>query len=66
MGLVERQPNVALDGRYTVTQTYKLLGISRSTLHNHTKAGRIKFRLRRNSKRYFYTGAEIIRYWRTA
>lgn len=66
MGLVSTQPKVALDGRYTPKETYTVLGISRSTLHNHTKAGRIKFRLRRNSKRYFYTGAEIIRYWRTA
>lgn len=66
MGLVSTQPKVALDGRYTPKETYTVLGISRSTLRNHTKAGRIKFRLRRNSKKYFYTGAEIIRYWRTA
>lgn len=64
MALVAIQPDVALDGRYDINQTIAHLGCSRSTLHNHTKEGKIKFRVRKDGKRKFYLGSEIIKYWR--
>lgn len=64
MALVATQPDVALDGRYCINDTLKALGICRKTLYNHTKEGKIRFRLRKDGKKVFYLGSEIIKYWR--
>lgn len=61
--MVTIQPKVAAAGRYTVKQTIKLLGISRSTLHRHTEAGKIHCGYRKSTLQKFYKGSEITKYW---
>lgn len=58
------EPQVASEGRYTVGQTCRALGIHRNTLRKYTDAGMIKCGFRRESARKFYLGREIVRFWR--
>ena len=53
-----------MNGRYCVNATCKILGIHRNTLLNYTKAGYIRCGYRATSKRKFYYGREIVRFWR--
>lgn len=62
--MVSEQPQVNMNGRYCVNATCKLLGIHRNTLLNYTKAGYIRCGYRATSKRKFYYGREIVRFWR--
>lgn len=63
MILAAEQPNVKLDGRYSINDTCRFLGIHRHTLRKYSESGDIKFRLRQNGKTKFYLGREIIRFW---
>lgn len=63
--MVNEEPKVAKTGRYTPTETAKILGIHRNTLNGYRKNGMIKFGVRRSSARVFYTGSEILRLWKT-
>ena len=58
------QPEVKLDGRYTITATCEQLGIHRHTLRKYTDNGEIRYRIRKNGKAKFYLGSEIIKFWR--
>ena len=42
-----------------------MLGISRRTLDGHARIGKIRYGVRRSNGRRFYTGMEIVRYWRS-
>ena len=59
------EPKVDKDGRYSTEQAAKMLGISRRTLDGHAKIGKIRYGRRRSNGRRFYTGMEIVRYWRS-
>ncbi len=63
--MITDMPHVALEGRYSVTEASALLGIDRKTLRVHTLANRIKFGIRRSNGRKFYTGRELLRYWKS-
>lgn len=58
------EPQVASEGRYTVGQTCRALGIHRNTLRRYAKAGLITPGVRRATGRPFYTGADLLRLWR--
>ncbi|WP_159522957.1 helix-turn-helix domain-containing protein [Sunxiuqinia indica] len=58
------EPEVAETGRYSVTETCKILGIHRKTLQRHTDEMAIKCGIRRSNGRKFYKGDEIKRYWK--
>lgn len=60
--MVNNQPDVAPLGRYSTTQTYRLLGISYNTLMKYVREGYIVPNMGR--KRYFL-GENIIKCWRT-
>lgn len=62
--MVNEQPNVNPAGRYNVTETCRLLGIHRATLHRATGV-RIKCGIRKDNHRRYYTGIDIIRFWRS-
>ena len=64
MNMVTQEPNVRPDGRYSVKQTAALLGFHRNTLLKYTNKGTIRCGIRRSTTRKFYTGAEIIRFWK--
>ena len=58
------QPCVVPDGRYSISDTCKLLNIHRHTLRRYTKAGFIEYGQRGENGRKFYLGSEIIRFWK--
>lgn len=60
------EPQVADTGRYSVTEAAKALGVHRTTLFQHTKAGAIKCGIRKSNNRKFYTGADIKRLWKSS
>jgi DNA-binding transcriptional MerR regulator len=59
------EPQVSDSGRYTITETSKILKLHPNTVRAHTEAGLIKCGFRRCNGRKFYTGSEIKRYWRS-
>jgi DNA-binding transcriptional MerR regulator len=64
MILSTTQPDVKLDGRYSIGETCRHLGIkSRHTLRKYTELGEIKSRPRQGGKTRFYLGSEILRFW---
>ena len=63
--MVHDEPKVNKEGRYSVDETCAALGISRSTLRRHTNKGVIRCGIRRSNTRKFYTGSEIVRYWKS-
>jgi DNA-binding transcriptional MerR regulator len=63
MILASTQPDVRLDGRYSINDTCRFLGIHRHTLRKYSDSGEIKFRLRQGGKTKFYLGREILRFW---
>lgn len=65
MALVAIQPDVRRDGRYSIGDTCRHLGINRDTLRKYTDLGEIRCRLRQGGKKKFYLGAEILRFWNT-
>lgn len=62
--MVSLEPKVALNGRYTIQQTCKLLGIHHNTLARYVKRGRISYGVRESTGRKFYLGSEILRFWK--
>lgn len=62
--MTTEEPKVSLTGRYGVMATCNALGIDRHTLQRKTKAGFIRCHKRRDTNRIFYTGIDIMHYWR--
>lgn len=58
------EPNVSLTGRYSITETANLLGIHRNTLRKYTMDNLIRCSYRRGTFRPFYTGREILRFFK--
>ena len=63
--LTVNEPNVSASSRYTVAETCKILGICRNTLLKYTNMGAINYGMRRSMRHKFYTGREILRFWRS-
>ena len=61
--MVSERPKVAKDGRYSIGETSKLLGIHPKTLYRHTLSGDIGCERRASNGRPVYLGSEILRYW---
>lgn len=59
------EPDVNSSGRYSVTQTCRILGIHRNSLRRYTEEGLIRCSFRKNPHRKFYTGREIMRFWQS-
>ena len=62
--MVNQEPNVTKTGRYSISETCKLLGIHRHTLRSYTNRGCIHCAFRRSTTRKYYSGNEILRFWR--
>ena len=61
------EPQVALNGRYSIGETCSLLGIHRDTLRSYTDTERIikcGFRKIGNRLVKYYLGCEILRFWK--
>ena len=64
--MTNEEPKVSDAGRYTITETCKVLGIHRNTLRRWLQAGKMKVKFRRIDNRKVIEGAEIKRAWRVA
>ena len=64
--MTNEEPKVADAGRYTMTETCKLLGIHRNTLRRWLQAGKMKVKFRRIDNRKVIEGSEIKKVWRIA
>lgn len=64
--MTNEEPKVADAGRYTMTETCKVLGIHRNTLRRWLQAGKIKVQFRRIDNRKVFEGSEIKKVWRIA
>lgn len=63
--MISIEPNITATGRYTIGEAADALGVHRNTLRRYALAGAIKFGIRRTNNRMFFTGAEILRFWKT-
>ena len=61
--MVNEEPHVVSRGRYSTTETYRILGITYNTLMKYLREGLI---VADNGKmgRFFY-GENILKFWRT-
>lgn len=66
MAITYDEPKVNVTNRYDINATCELLGISRKTLGKYTKAGLIRCGFRKSTLKKFYTGLEIMKFWRAA
>lgn len=64
--VTSNEPKVIATSRYSINETCELLGITRKTLQKYTMFGLIKCGLRKATMKKFYTGLEIMKFWRTA
>ncbi len=64
--MVNEEPKVSPSARYSIEEAAALLGIHRNTLRRHTNTGPtgISCSFRKSNGRRFYTGLEILRFWR--
>lgn len=62
--IIARTPDIDLNGSYTVGQVCKVLCIHRNTLRRYTEIGVIKCYRSKQSGRKFYSGREILRFWK--
>lgn len=61
--MTAEKPNIKLDGRYSATETAKILDVSVEWLRRQANDGIISYKVRRSNNRRFYLGSEILRYW---
>ncbi len=59
------QPNVIENARYELRETAEALGVNASTITRWTRAGLMRCQIRKTNRRQVWTGAEIIRIWRS-
>lgn len=64
--VTSEEPRVMPNNRYSINQTCAILTISRKTLMKYTQAGLIECGHRPTTLRRFYTGKDILRFWRAA
>ena len=62
--MIPTEPKVALTARYSLEETAQILGVHPNTVIRYAKQGKIRFGIRRTNRRKFYTGQEILRFWR--
>lgn len=56
-------PPISENGNYKKVEVAKILGIGRTTLDNHIKAGDIRINIHRYTTRITIKGSEIIRFF---
>lgn len=59
------EPEVADNGRYTVTQAAKLLGLSKPTIYKHTDSNALKCKIHKATGKKLYSGSELKKFWRS-
>ena len=66
--MVNEEPQVSPTARYSIQEAAAILGIHRNTLRRYTNVGMIgiKCQFRKSNGRRFYTGLEIVKFWRAS
>lgn len=59
------EPEVADNGRYTVTQAAKALKVSRQTIYTHTDSNALKCTIHKATGKRLYSGSDLKKWWRT-
>lgn len=62
--MTNAEPKVSEMGRYTTKEVAELLEVNVSTVRRHTEAGYLRCGHWRHNGRRFYTGKEILRYYK--
>ena len=64
--MVNEEPKIPPTARYSIGQAAQILGVHRNTLRRHTNTGPtgISCNYRKSNGRKFYTGLEIVKFWR--
>lgn len=57
------RPRAASRGRYTISETARLLGVSRMTVYRWLEEGSLRASIQRKTLRKYISGAEILRVW---
>lgn len=63
--MIATEPKVAQTARYSLEETAELLGVHPNTVIRYVKSGKLRYGVRRTNRRKFYTGFEILRFWRS-
>ena len=66
--MVNEEPKVSPTARFSIGEAADILGVHRNTLRRHTNIGPtgIKCQYRKSNGRKFYTGLDIVRFWRAS
>lgn len=66
--MTSEPPDIKENGRYAIGEAARLLGVDRKTLLSHTrisvKEGGIGFTTPKGSARKFFSGRDILSYWK--
>ncbi len=64
--MVNEEPQVSPTARYSIGEAAQILGVHRNTLRRYTNAGPtgITCNFRKSNGRRFYTGLDIVKFWR--
>ncbi len=57
--------NIKPNASYELREAASLLGVSKQTIGNYSRAGYLKFSTRRINKRRCWKGSELIRFWKS-
>ncbi len=64
--ITSREPQVEAASRYSIGETCAILTINRKTLAKYTGSGLIKCGYRKGTMKKFYTGLDIMKFWRAS
>lgn len=66
--MVNEEPKVSPTARFSIGEAAEILGIHRNTLRRHTNVGPagIDCRHRKSNGRKFYTGSDIVKFWKAS
>ena len=66
--MVNEEPQVSPTARYSIGEAAQILGVHRNTLRRHTNTGPtgIDCSFRKSNGRRFYTGKDIVKFWRAS
>ena len=63
--ITANMPEINATDQLSIGEAAAVLGVHRNTMRRYTEQGLIKCRFRRATKRRFYTGADILRFWKS-
>lgn len=62
--MTKTEPNVKPTDRFELREAAEVMEVDKSTILRWTNKGLLSCRIRRSNNRRFWTGAELVRFWR--